>query len=48
MKRFGRLLTAMVTPFDAKGKVDYAQAKKLAKALLASGSDGLARSSYNR
>jgi 4-hydroxy-tetrahydrodipicolinate synthase len=31
----------MVTPFDAKGKVDYAQAKKLAKALLASGSDGL-------
>lgn len=41
MKRFGRLLTAMVTPFDAKGKVDYAQAKKLAKALLASGSDGL-------
>jgi len=41
MKKFGRLLTAMVTPFDAKGKVDYAQAKKLAKALLDSGSDGL-------
>lgn len=41
MKKFGRLLTAMVTPFDAKGRVDYAQAKKLAKALLASGSDGL-------
>jgi 4-hydroxy-tetrahydrodipicolinate synthase len=41
MKKFGRLLTAMVTPFDAKGKVDYAQAIKLAKALLASGSDGL-------
>jgi len=41
MKKFGRLLTAMVTPFDAKGKVDYAQAKKLALALLASGSDGL-------
>ena len=41
MKKFGRLLTAMVTPFDARGKVDYAQAKKLAKALLASGSDGL-------
>jgi len=41
MKNFGRLLTAMVTPFDAKGKVDYAQAKKLAKALLKSGSDGL-------
>jgi 4-hydroxy-tetrahydrodipicolinate synthase len=41
MKKFGRLLTAMVTPFDAKGRVDYAQAKRLAKALLASGSDGL-------
>ena len=31
----------MVTPFDEKGQVDYEQAKKLAKALLASGSDGL-------
>jgi len=41
MKKFGRLLTAMVTPFNAKGQVDYAQAQKLAKALLASGSDGL-------
>jgi 4-hydroxy-tetrahydrodipicolinate synthase len=41
MKKFGRLLTAMVTPFDAKGEVDYAHAKKLAKALLDSGSDGL-------
>lgn len=41
MKKFGRLLTAMVTPFDSRGKVDYIQAKKLAGALLASGSDGL-------
>ena len=41
MKNFGRLLTAMVTPFDTKGEVDYAQARKLAKALLDSGSDGL-------
>jgi len=41
MKNFGRLITAMVTPFDANGKVDYVQAKKLAKALLDSGSDGL-------
>ncbi len=41
MKKFGRLLTAMVTPFNEKGQVDYAQARKLAKALLASGSDGL-------
>lgn len=41
MKKFGRLLTAMVTPFNARGEVDYAQAKKLARALLAAGSDGL-------
>lgn len=41
MKKFGRLLTAMVTPFTEEGQVDYAQAVKLAKALLASGSDGL-------
>jgi len=41
MKKFGRLLTAMVTPFNTKGQVDYTQAKKLAKALLESGSDGL-------
>jgi 4-hydroxy-tetrahydrodipicolinate synthase len=37
----GRLLTAMVTPFDSEGKVDYAQAKRLALALLDSGSDGI-------
>lgn len=41
MTKFGRLLTAMVTPFDAEGNVDYAQAKKLAQALLNSGSDGI-------
>ena len=41
MAEIGRLLTAMVTPFDEKGEVDYAQAKRLATALLDSGSDGL-------
>lgn len=41
MKNFGRLLTAMVTPFDEDGKIDYSQAKKLARALLDSGSDGV-------
>ena len=41
MKKLGRLLTAMVTPFKEDGEVDYAQAKKLALALLDSGSDGL-------
>jgi 4-hydroxy-tetrahydrodipicolinate synthase len=37
----GHLLTAMVTPLDARGQVDYQQAKKLALSLLDSGSDGL-------
>lgn len=40
-KQIGRLLTAMVTPFDEDGKVDYEQAKKLARALIGSGSDGI-------
>jgi 4-hydroxy-tetrahydrodipicolinate synthase len=31
----------MVTPFDERGRVDYQQAKRLALALLDSGSDGL-------
>ena len=41
MKKIGRLLTAMVTPFNENGEVDYEQGKKLALALLNSGSDGL-------
>ena len=41
MTKIGRLLTAMVTPFDAQGQVDYEQAKRLANALLGSGSDGV-------
>jgi len=41
MRELGRLITAMVTPFDASGKVDYEQSKKLALACLASGSDGV-------
>lgn len=41
MSGFGRLLTAMVTPFDEQGEVDYVQARKLARALMQSGSDGL-------
>ena len=41
MKELGRLLTAMVTPFDTRGAVNYEQAKKLASALLDSGSDGV-------
>ena len=41
MAPIGRLITAMVTPFDSDGQVDFAQAKALALALLESGSDGL-------
>ena len=41
MAEIGRLLTAMVTPFDDRGEVDYAQARRLAQALLDSGSDGV-------
>jgi 4-hydroxy-tetrahydrodipicolinate synthase len=41
MKNFGRLLTAMVTPFDSDGNVDYSQAKKLAAALTKSGNNGV-------
>lgn len=38
---FGRLLTAMVTPFTADGDVDYAAGADFAEWLLANGSDGL-------
>jgi 4-hydroxy-tetrahydrodipicolinate synthase len=43
MKKLGRLLTAMVTPFkDNEGQdLDYEQARKLALALLDAGNDGL-------
>jgi len=41
MKEPGRLLTAMVTPFNEGGEVNYEQAKRLALALLKSGSSGL-------
>jgi 4-hydroxy-tetrahydrodipicolinate synthase len=40
-EHIGRFLTAMVTPFDADGKIDYPQARRLAQALVASGSDGV-------
>ena len=41
MTSFGRLVTAMATPFTEAGAVDYAQAVRLAKGLVASGSDSL-------
>lgn len=38
---FGRVITAMVTPFSADGSVNYAVAEKLADYLVQQGSDGL-------
>ncbi len=42
MRSFGRLLTAMATPFDPRtGALDLLQARRLATALLESGTEGL-------
>ena len=38
---FGRLLTAMVTPFDDAGEVDYKQAQLLARSIIDAGGDGI-------
>ncbi len=38
---FGRLLTAMVTPFDNDGNVDFALAGRLARYLVDEGSEGI-------
>ncbi|MQG18860.1 MAG: 4-hydroxy-tetrahydrodipicolinate synthase [SAR202 cluster bacterium] len=39
--KIGRLITAMITPFNDQGDVDYIKSRKLASALIESGSDGL-------
>lgn len=39
---FGRMLTAMVTPFDSEGKIDWPGVEKLAAHLVANGNDGIA------
>lgn len=41
MARFGRVVTAMVTPFDAQGELDLDGAQRLARWLAEHGSDGL-------
>ncbi|MBQ1249802.1 MAG: 4-hydroxy-tetrahydrodipicolinate synthase [Selenomonadales bacterium] len=41
MKDFGRVITAMVTPFHEDGSVNYEGAAELARHLVANGSDGL-------
>lgn len=38
---FGQIVTAMVTPFDGRGEIDFAATKNLINHLLANGSDGL-------
>ena len=38
---FGRVITAMVTPFDVDGSVHYAEAERLAAYLADNGSDGI-------
>jgi 4-hydroxy-tetrahydrodipicolinate synthase len=38
---FGRVITAMATPLDSAGEVNYAVAEKLAVYLAANGSDGI-------
>ncbi|WP_309867863.1 4-hydroxy-tetrahydrodipicolinate synthase [Bacillus sp. SLBN-46] len=38
---FGQVLTAMVTPFDQQGEINYFATKELINYLIANGSDGL-------
>jgi 4-hydroxy-tetrahydrodipicolinate synthase len=41
MSHFGRIMSAMITPFDAAGAVDLDVAQQLARHLVAQGHDGL-------
>src|ERR687895_18876 len=41
MARFGRVITAMVTPFRQDGSLDIDEAQRLAKHLIDHGSEGL-------
>lgn len=41
MNEIGRLVTAMITPFDENGEIDYPRARELARGLMSSGSDSL-------
>ncbi|WP_188455518.1 4-hydroxy-tetrahydrodipicolinate synthase [Virgibacillus oceani] len=38
---FGQVLTAMITPFDQHGEIDFKATRKLINHLIANGSDGL-------
>ncbi len=41
MPHFGRIMTAMITPFDPHGEVDYDLAQQLARHLVSEGNEGL-------
>ena len=41
MVRFGRIATAMVTPFDHKGHIDFSKTTQLVNYLIANGSESL-------
>jgi 4-hydroxy-tetrahydrodipicolinate synthase len=41
MNKLGTIVTAMITPFDASGEVDYREAARLAAWLVERGNDGL-------
>ena len=41
MNEIGRLVTAMITPFDENEEIDYPRARELARGLISSGSDSL-------
>ena len=39
--KFGRVMTAMITPFDKEGEVSYERMAELSKYLIENGSDSL-------
>ena len=41
MSRLGRILTAMITPFDGHGNLDSKEAARIARWLVDRGNDGL-------
>ena len=41
MKTLGRVLTAMITPFNADGSVDFEGSAHISQAFTNNGSDGL-------
>jgi 4-hydroxy-tetrahydrodipicolinate synthase len=38
---FGRVITAMITPFNDNGEVNYKEAARIAEYLAKNGSDGI-------